>query len=139
MIVGARQAGLSISETAKLLGFSRTTVSRVYSEWSQLHKTSSERQFCGRKRLVDERGQQKMVRLVRDNRNATVTQITSQYNRDEKNGISERTARRTLRLLGFNKKTNQVPPLPAKKRKLEAAEGDRLTKTGHLKAGKHNV
>ena len=27
MVVGARQAGLSISETADLLGFSRTTIS----------------------------------------------------------------------------------------------------------------
>ncbi len=31
MVVGARWAGLSISKTADLLGFSRTTISRVYS------------------------------------------------------------------------------------------------------------
>ncbi len=30
MIVGARRAGLSFSKTADLLGFSRTTISRVY-------------------------------------------------------------------------------------------------------------
>ncbi len=35
MIVGARRAGLSISLTADLLGFSHTTVSRIYSEWCQ--------------------------------------------------------------------------------------------------------
>ena len=29
LVVGARRAGLSISETADLLGFSRTTISRV--------------------------------------------------------------------------------------------------------------
>ena len=34
MIIGARQGGLSISETADLQGFSRTTVSRVCREWS---------------------------------------------------------------------------------------------------------
>ncbi len=33
MVVGARQAGLSISKTADLLGCSRTTISRVYREW----------------------------------------------------------------------------------------------------------
>ena len=33
MIVAARQGGLSISETADLLGFSHTTVSRVCREW----------------------------------------------------------------------------------------------------------
>ena len=35
MIVGARQAGKSISETAQLLGFPRTTVSRVNREWKK--------------------------------------------------------------------------------------------------------
>ncbi len=30
MVVGARQAGLSISETVDLLGFSCATISRVY-------------------------------------------------------------------------------------------------------------
>ncbi len=30
VIVGSRRAGLSISKTADLLGFSRTTISKVY-------------------------------------------------------------------------------------------------------------
>ncbi len=35
MVVGARRAGLSISKTADLLGFSHTTIFRVYTEWSE--------------------------------------------------------------------------------------------------------
>ncbi len=54
MVVGARRAGLSISKTADLLGFSRTTISRVSRE---KEKISSEQQLCGRKCLVDVRGE----------------------------------------------------------------------------------
>ncbi len=57
MVVGARQAGLSISKTADLLGFSRTTISRVYRECSEKEKISSEWQFGGPKCLVDVRGE----------------------------------------------------------------------------------
>ncbi len=117
MVVGARQAGLSISKTADQLGLSRTTISRVYREWSEKKKISSERQLCERKCLVDVRGQRRMDRLVRDDRKATVTQITTRYNQDLQNTISEHTTRRTLKHMGSSsRRPHRVPLLSDKNR-----------------------
>ncbi len=52
---------------------------------SEKEKLSSERQLCGRKCLVDVRGQRRMGRLVRDDRKTTVTQITTRYNHGMQN------------------------------------------------------
>jgi len=41
MVVGARRVGLSISQSAQLLGFSCTNISRIYKEWCEKGKTSS--------------------------------------------------------------------------------------------------
>ncbi len=117
MVVDVRRAGLSISKTADLLGFSHTTISRVYRESSEKDKISSERQLCGWKCLVNVRGQRRMGRLVRDDRKATITQITTRYNQGIQNTISEHTTRRTLKQMGSSsRRPHRVPLLSAKNR-----------------------
>ncbi len=59
-----------------------------------------------------------MDRLVRDDRKATVTQITTRYNQDMQNTISERTTRRTLKQMSYsNRRPHRVPLLSDKNRK----------------------
>ena len=64
-MIGDRWAVLH--ETADIPGLSHTTDSRVYS------KKSSDQQIYGRKRLVDERGEKRMARLVGADTKATVS------------------------------------------------------------------
>ncbi len=59
-----------------------------------------------------------MGRLVRDDRKETVTQITTSYNQDMQNTISERTTRRTLKQMCYSsRRPHRVPLLSAKNRK----------------------
>lgn len=64
MFVGARWAGIDISEYADLLGFSNPTISKVHGEWPKKEKISNKCNFSGRERPVDARGQRRMVRLL---------------------------------------------------------------------------
>ncbi len=75
---------------------------------------SSERQLCGRKCLVDVRGQRRIGRLVRDDRKSTVTQITTRYNQGMQNTISECTTRWTLKQMDYStRRPHRVPLLSA--------------------------
>ncbi|XP_053728481.1 ribosome maturation protein SBDS isoform X1 [Synchiropus splendidus] len=107
MIVGARRIGLDVRKTADLLGFSHTTVRRVYREWVEKDKKSSTRQLCGRKRAVDDRGQGKLAKLIEANGDATVSQITKYYNKGIRTPISVRTTRRIMKEMGYVK---EMPP-----------------------------
>ncbi len=113
MVVVARRAGLSISKTADLRGFSQTTISRVYSNGLKKRKYPVSGKLCGRKCLVDVRGQRRMERLVRDDRKVTVTQITTCYSHGMQNTISDCTTCRTLKQMGYSsRRPNRVPLLP---------------------------
>ncbi len=59
-----------------------------------------------------------MGRLVRDDRKATITQITTRYKQGMQNTISECTTRRTLKQMGYSsRRPHRVPLLSDKNRK----------------------
>jgi hypothetical protein len=43
----------------------------MYPEWCTTQRTSSQRQATGQKRVIDERGQRRLTRIVHSNRQAT--------------------------------------------------------------------
>ncbi len=92
-----------------------TQPSLGFTENGPRKKISSERQLCGWKCLVDVRGQRRMDRLVRDDRKITVTQITTRYNQDLQNTISEHTTRQTLKQMGSSSRRPHRVPLRSDK------------------------
>ncbi len=117
MVVGARRAGLSISKTADLLFYSCTNISRVYREWSEKRENIQWPAVVWTKMPCW--CQRRMGWLVRDDRKATVTQITTRYNQGMQNTISERTTCRTQKQMGSSsRRPHRVPLLSDKNRKL---------------------
>ncbi|KAJ8276573.1 hypothetical protein COCON_G00083250, partial [Conger conger] len=100
-IVMARRLGRSISETAKLVGCSRSAVVSTYRQWSEEGQTTNRRQGIGRPRLIDARGQRRLSRLVRTDRKATVAQIAENFNHCYGANVSEHTVHRTLLRMGL--------------------------------------
>ena len=92
---------------AALLVFSHTTVTRVYREWCDKQKSSSERQFCGQ-HLVNEKGQRRIGRLVQAKRKTTQL-FTAVVCR------TEHKMRKALKGTCFSRVTCWAPVLSAKK------------------------
>ena len=92
MILVARQGGLSISESADLLGFCSL----------QRFMPKTKQQFCTQKHVVNERDQRRKARQgqLETDRKVTVTQITMHYNSGMQKSISEHTMHQTSKWIG---------------------------------------
>jgi len=91
------------------------------------------RQSCGRKCLVDARGQRRMARLIQDDRRATLTEVTTRQQ-----SICEATTHTTLRRMGYNsRRPHRVPLISTTRLKFARAKKKKNKKNiGQLKTGK---
>ncbi|GFT41184.1 transposable element Tcb1 transposase [Trichonephila clavipes] len=76
-IVMARSLGTSISETARVIGCSRSTVVSTYAKWINDSETSSRRHGVGRPHAIKEKSHRRLSRMVKQNRSQTVAQLTA--------------------------------------------------------------
>ncbi|GBN83292.1 Transposable element Tcb2 transposase [Araneus ventricosus] len=122
-IVGARRIGHSVSEILREIGFSRSTVSRVYREYTDGGKTS-DRVICKRQLDLNERGVRRLNRIVHSQRSQTLSQITTQLSRT----VFKRAVQRSPHRMGFGShRPTRVPLLNARHRtaRLAWARGHR--------------
>ncbi len=80
--------------------------------------------------------QRRMVRLVRDDRKATVVQINTRYNQGMQNTISEHTTRRTLKQMGYSSRRPHREPLLSAKNRKRRLQFTQAHKIGQQKIGK---
>ncbi|GBO46692.1 hypothetical protein AVEN_112772-1 [Araneus ventricosus] len=111
-IVMARRLGTSITETARLVGCSRSAVVSIHAKGINDSDTSSRRQGVGRPRVIKEKGRRRLSRLVMQNRRQTVAQLTAQYNAGPSASVSEHTVQRTMLDMGLcSRRPTRVPLL----------------------------
>lgn len=109
-IVMARRLGRSISSTASVVGCSRSAVVSTFQRWSRQGRLVNRRQGHGRPRLIDERGERRLARLVQSNRRATVAQIAQEVNAGSDRKVSEHTVHRSLLRLGLRSRRGAKSP-----------------------------
>ncbi|GFU47177.1 transposable element Tcb1 transposase [Trichonephila clavipes] len=118
-IVMVRRLETSISETARLVGCSRSTVVSTYAKWMNDGETSSRRHGVGRPHAIKEKGRRRLSYMAEQNRSQTVGQLTAQYNAGPSRIVSEHTVQRTLLDTGLRiKRRTRVPLLAKRQRQL---------------------
>ncbi|ROI15445.1 hypothetical protein DPX16_12997 [Anabarilius grahami] len=110
--VMAGRLGQSISKTAALVGCSRSAVVSMYQKWSREGTVVHQRQGHGRPRLIDARGERRLVRVVRSNRRATVAQIAPEVNAGSDRKVSEYTVHHSLLRMGQTSQGAHGDPCP---------------------------
>ncbi|GBM19148.1 hypothetical protein AVEN_79870-1 [Araneus ventricosus] len=115
VIVGAREMGHSIPEVAMKFVFSRTIISRVYREYRESGKTSNLRHRWCRKKIMQERDQRRLTRIIKLDRHATLTQIAAGFNAGPSTSVSVRTIQQNIIDMGFrNRRSTRVPLMTAR-------------------------
>ncbi|GFY27649.1 HTH_Tnp_Tc3_2 domain-containing protein [Trichonephila clavipes] len=93
--------GYLISEIVRQLGFSRSTVARVYQEYMDGgQKTRDWANYKGILALTV-RGERRIRRIVRSQRRQTLAQITTQLNDGANRTISKWNVQRSFHRMGF--------------------------------------
>ncbi|GFU45845.1 HTH_Tnp_Tc3_2 domain-containing protein [Trichonephila clavipes] len=105
----------SIPELVRQLGFSRSTVSRVYQEYMDGGQKTSDQADCKGQLALTVRGERWLRRIVRSQRSPTLAQITTQLNDGASRTVSKRTVQQSLlRIIFGSRRPTRIPLLNAR-------------------------
>ncbi|GBN62814.1 hypothetical protein AVEN_66310-1 [Araneus ventricosus] len=114
--------GHTISEVEMKFEFSRTTVSRVCREYWESGKTSHLRHHCGREKIMQERNQRRLTRIIKRYRRAILPQIAADFNAGPSTSVSLRTIQQNIIDMGFrSRRPTRVPLMTARHKALRLA------------------
>ncbi|XP_055928709.1 uncharacterized protein LOC129959841 [Argiope bruennichi] len=118
-IVMPRRLGTAISETSRLMGYSRAVAVSIYRTWCMDGETTSRRPAVCRPRHIDFRGERRFLSIVRPDRRATTSEITTSYNSGKPDSVSQYIVQRTLlRVVFRSRRPTHAPALTARHRQL---------------------
>ena len=100
-IVGALMAVASITKTAKLLGFSRATISKTMTEFKKHGKISSNQSNSGCISKHTDRDQRALKRIVARKHRTTIAKVTAELNQLLNIPVSTKTVRIELYKAGY--------------------------------------
>ncbi|GFX50771.1 HTH_Tnp_Tc3_2 domain-containing protein [Trichonephila clavipes] len=118
VIVGSPEMGHSISKVAMKFRF-HEPISQVYRESG---KTANQRHRCGRKKIMKERDQRQLTRIIKREERAILPQIGADFNARSSTSVTLRTIQRNIIDMDFrSRRPTRVPLLTARHKALRLA------------------
>lgn len=117
IIVDLMLQGRKASEIAEMFDINRSTVGRIWEKFKS-NESVENKQRSGRPRLVDERGDRQLFRLLKRNRRQSLCDLTNEFNKVTPTKVSKRTVQRRLHSAGYkNRKIRKAITLSEVNRK----------------------
>ena len=100
-IVGLHKGGFSYEKIEKILDRPKTTIRNVIKKFNEQGLTSTAPR-SGRPKILSERDERHLIKIVKNNRNESLEEIIEKFNTAMNISVSSRTIQRTLYNKGYS-------------------------------------